>query len=447
MTTDASSTIKDTLGNATRAYLYENGKLSTLPHYNVHEDIIVPRSFPSLEAVKTFVCIANLRGCRYHVQNTHKDGRRISYTCKYCKAKLSFSQKGDVFHPTARTTCVCSCPRVGRGGNKMQRFPPDVTKVAIAALYDSGVTDIPGTDNATITEALRRDRGFLPDGDLAIRIKDEFAKVDPLRLPSHNMRVTEFSGILGDSGDAVCEVTESGAFWRSFVTLQRDAAGEVHVVRYVSDEQRMAHYAAFRAEEDVPFAWGSAALENDGDDNGSYGWFMGSLGAGCTVCPAYSCPNVEVHRVLTSNYSAFGTAYALYLLATQSYVPLGQLLRDPASPKHAIWSVNNNNNNNNNFNIIASGSNDSSPNMPSPMGFQPQQQCIYTSGSEVCQQYPYTYPQFQAEQPQPQPQHLQLQGVGYYLPVWIDEYNNDIDGNMMGWAPLDLSQAWWYYTF
>lgn len=447
-----SPTIKAFLDRETRTYLRESGvlpDLSALPSYDVHDDddIAVPRSLPSLDAVRTFFCIANLRGCRYGVQKTDRNNKRITYYCKHCKATLTFSLQGDAFRPTARSGRVCGCPRVGRSGNKRQKFPRDAARTAIAALYESGVSDILGAESGAILGVLGREWGFREDEDLATRVKEEFVEADPLRRPENSGRAAEFLRCLG------CRVVEDGAVGGCFVAFPRSDAGCVWVLRHLpgkedkgKGDEGAAHYAAFVAGEEAPFAWGSAAAV--GDDG--YGWFLRCLGEeGCAVSPAGGRDNAWVREVFAAGYNAFGIAYALYSLSAPRHVPLTELLRSPTTPQQCVSPVISSNNNNittsnttsNSYYYSNNSSGSNSPNVASPVPAQPLG-CIYNSGSEASQQQ-YFLPQPPSPLPPQQfipwvqpPQ--EIQGVVYFLPADIDSIINDSTGNTAGW---------WGYAF
>lgn len=154
--------------------------LPTLFKYNTNDEIVFPASFQTIEEVKTFVDVLNLRGYSYSQKNTSKGKgqgvcRGISYKCNRCGSTMSFTFKGDKFCLTKKSAHEpCNCERVGRQGNTLQRFPKGMCLVAIVALLESGI-NIPETENRTIIDVLRREWDFRVAGDdLVKRIREEY---------------------------------------------------------------------------------------------------------------------------------------------------------------------------------------------------------------------------------------------------------------------------------
>ena len=488
------STMKDHLNNESLSFLTESGVLPVLPRYDIQSEIVIPASFPSLEAVRAFINIADLRGYSYRVRNTSSDHSRISYSCSRCRSSLTFSLKGDSFRPTARNARLCDCPRIGRSGNKLQRFPPEMANVAVAALLMSGLTDVSDAGSEAINAVLEQDWGFIvgQDNALAIRVREEYRKVDPLRNPDYNGSITRFSKVLGDTAPVVCNIAEDGKFLWSFVALcnceEMLPSREFAVMRHYSARQHVTHYVAFVAGSLTPVAWGSVALGRDLDNDA---WFSECLGKGCRVYlnPAYS---QLVQDLFSAEYSAFGLSYAMYSLGTANPISLRELLLDDSAV--AAKSVGTSSNvpspsapandepqpgssasspsqqqqqqqqQQQVAAVVVDSRNRSSSNAQSPAvaataapqgavveelcAFQaPQQQCCHPLQQQ--QQVLYIVPG------QDQQQQQQLMGW-YQLPAYVDGSIQLMGSNGVATtivnsaaaaAPLELPQMVWYYTF
>lgn len=348
--TPTTNVIKEFLKKETYNYIREKGILPALPSYDPNDDVAFTSSFSSDEEIKTIMDIVNLRGYSYRVRNTEPE-KRGSYECKQCKNSLSYSlsRKHNCFKFTKKKSCICDCPREGRCGNKLHRFPTPMVMVAISALFESRIADIADANPNTIIKTLKEEYDFrAADKILVERIREEFDKIDPFKSPEFNDLVTSLSGCSGNP-NVWYEVGNDKRFKRYFMGLQRCEGQRVCVMKHHSKEQEMVHYVAFIEGGNIPLAWGAVSVagkkmtkKSIGDTEKSYEtWFGECLGQENLV---FVDPNYGVNtwNILSWGYNAFGTACALYIMCTRCFVTLGELLG--AHPSHqsndAIYSQN-----------------------------------------------------------------------------------------------------------
>ena len=434
-------------------YIRESVKLPALPQYNPRDGIVFPATFSSIEEVKIFMHVVNLRGYCYRTRNTYKD-TRISYECHHCKNILAFSRKGDIIRLTKKSNTICDCPREGRDGNKLQRFPPEMVKLAIPALFISGITDIADTNPDTIVSVLKEQYDFTAADEILVgRIREEFNKIDPFKDPRCNEHIVHFSECFGNPA-AWHEVGDDERFSRCFMGLRGCEGQRVCVMNHYSEERKMTHYVAFEEGENIPFAWGSANGDCDVDSNK---WFRERLGQESLI-PVDFNYSADVAEILSWEYNAFGTAYALYAMCTGNFVTLSGLLEGQPIQQQSNDAIHNQN-------LISSTQQQYNPlyetqNVTLSPEFQQQQFspiCYSQSGFSIVQSQPSPSPSpfnsiglnnfgFSPIQNQYQFQQFQQhqQGTFYCLPDINDNYSI---GPMEGEQPYDFSQVGFCYYF
>lgn len=443
--TTATTPIKEFLNKEAHKHIIESGKLPALPQYNPKDGIMIPHSFSNIEEVKAFIQVINLRGHCYRVRNTSKN-KRISYECPRCKNLLSFSHNGKIVKPTKGNNTICDCSREGRHGNKLQKFPPEMVKIAISALFESGILDIADTKPDVIIDTLREEYDFTTADEILVgRIREEFNKISPLKDPSFNEHADAFSRRIG-SFRSWYENGDDGHFARCFMSLRRCEGQRVCVMKYYSDERNMTHYVGFVEGEDIPFAWGSA---NEDCDLDSDGWFRKCLGQE-SLLNVDSNYSVDVAEILDWEYNAFGTAYGLYAMCTHDFVTLSELLgaqtiqqqsNNVISPTQQQY----------NFMYetqFATLSPEDQQQQFSPIcysqpGFSPVQSQLSPSPFNSMGLTNFGFSPIQTQYQFQQPQQYQP-GTFYYLPEINENYSI---GPMEGESPYDLSQVGLWYCF
>lgn len=194
--------------------------------------------------------------------------------------------------------------------------------VAISALFENGITDIAGTNPDTIVSVLKEQYDFTAADEILVgRIREEFNKIDPLKVSSFNEHIVHFSKCFGNPAVRY-ENGDDERFSRCFMGLRGCEGQRVCVMNHYSEERKMTHYVAFEEEENIPFAWGSANGDCDVDSNK---WFRECLRQK-SIIPVDFNYSADVAEILSWEYNAFGTAYALYVMSTGNFVTISGLL-------------------------------------------------------------------------------------------------------------------------